>query len=109
MSPLIPLKQSKYASFIRWWWVRVLPPPGTLIWRLPGLIRPRRTAGATHRFAESYEGFKLHDPKIRRPSAIVTPLLADRERLTRNGQNAGVCNPPKADGVPAKRAMPGFS
>src|SRR6266478_8672610 len=49
-----------------WWWVRVLPPPGTLIWRLPGFIRPRCTAGATHRFAESYYGFKLHFSKIQR-------------------------------------------
>jgi hypothetical protein len=47
-----------------WWWVRVLPPPGTLIWRLPGFIRPRCTAGATHRLAESYEGFKTHVRKI---------------------------------------------
>jgi hypothetical protein len=31
-----------------------------LIWRLPGFIRPRRTAGATHRFAESYERLALH-------------------------------------------------
>src|SRR6476646_2392300 len=43
-----------------WWWVRVLPPPGTLIWRLPGFIRPRCTSGATHRFAESYYGLKFH-------------------------------------------------
>src|ERR1700730_12703842 len=43
-----------------WWWVRVLPPPGTLIWRLPGFIRPRCTAGATHRLAESYERVALH-------------------------------------------------
>jgi hypothetical protein len=43
-----------------WWWVRVLPPPGTLIWRFPGLIRPRRTAGATHRIAGSHYGAELH-------------------------------------------------
>src|SRR5258708_36855632 len=49
-----------------WWWVRVLPPPGTLIWRLPGFIKPRCTAGATHRFAESYYGFNLHFSKIPR-------------------------------------------
>src|SRR5690349_4253968 len=47
-----------------WWWVRVLPPPGTLIWRLPGFIRPRCTAGATHRFAESYERVALHGSNI---------------------------------------------
>jgi hypothetical protein len=33
-----------------------LPPPGTLIWRLPGFIKLRCAAGATHRFAESYYG-----------------------------------------------------
>ena len=37
-----------------------VPPPGTLIWRLPGFIGPRCTAGATHRFAESYERVKDH-------------------------------------------------
>jgi hypothetical protein len=42
----------------------VLPPPGTLIWRLPGFIRPRCTAGATHRLAESYYGVVLHVRKI---------------------------------------------
>jgi hypothetical protein len=47
-------------SGLCWWWVRVLPPPGTLIRRFPGLIRPRCTAGATHRFAEPYYGLKLH-------------------------------------------------
>ena len=41
-------------SILKWWWVRVLPPPGSLIWRFPGLIRPRCTAGATHRRAKSY-------------------------------------------------------
>lgn len=39
---------------------RVPPPPGTLIWRFPGFIRPRRTAGATHRFTESYYQVELH-------------------------------------------------
>jgi hypothetical protein len=34
----------------------VLPPPGTLIGRLPGFIR---AAGATHRLAELPEGSKL--------------------------------------------------
>ena len=47
---------------VEWWWVRVLPPPGTLIWRFPGLIRPRCTAGATHKAAESYQGIKVHVP-----------------------------------------------
>ena len=42
----------------------MLPPPGTLIWRLPGFIRPRCTAGATHRLAESYKGFKAHNRTI---------------------------------------------
>jgi hypothetical protein len=32
--------------------------------RLPGFIRPRCTAGATHRLAESYEGFKTHTRKV---------------------------------------------
>jgi Pyridine nucleotide-disulphide oxidoreductase, dimerisation domain len=47
-----------------WWWVRVLPPPGTLIRRFPGLIRPRCRAGATQRFAESYYGVRSHFPRI---------------------------------------------
>lgn len=47
-----------------WWWVRVLPPPGTLIWRSPGFIRPCRTAGATHRFAGSYYRVEVHGSKI---------------------------------------------
>jgi hypothetical protein len=54
-----------------WWWVRVLPPPGTLIWRLPGFIRPRCTAGATHRLAESYYGVALHFHKIACQPTIV--------------------------------------
>ena len=35
-------------------------PPGALIWRLPGFIRPRRTARATHRFVRSYQWIELH-------------------------------------------------
>src|SRR5713226_9334092 len=35
-------------------------PPGTLIWRFPGFIRPRCTAGATHKAAESYQGIQAH-------------------------------------------------
>jgi len=46
----------------RWWWVRVLPLTGTLIWRFPGFIRPRCTAGATHKAAESYQGIEVHVP-----------------------------------------------
>jgi hypothetical protein len=64
-----------------WWWVRVLPPPGTLIWRLPGFIRPRCTAGATHRFAESYYGFKLHFSKIPRQQRNVTTERVSRQIL----------------------------
>src|SRR5690242_2914683 len=47
-------------SILQWWWVRVLPPPGSLIWRFPGFIRPRCTAGATHHGAKSYYGIKFH-------------------------------------------------
>src|SRR5262249_7799878 len=73
--------------------VRVLPPPGTLIWRFPGLIRPRCTAGATHRMAESYYGFKLHDAKILHNllqlqfslpflSALSFPLISEIDHLS---------------------------
>jgi hypothetical protein len=54
------VKQVSRFSTGTWWWVRVLPPPGTLIWRFPGLIRPRRTAGATHRITGSHYGAELH-------------------------------------------------
>src|SRR5215467_11396705 len=42
-----------------WWWVRVLPPPGTLIY-----IRPRCTAGATHECAGSYYRIAVHIERI---------------------------------------------
>jgi len=47
-------------TILKWWWVRVLPPPGSLIWRFPGFIRPRCTAGATHHGAKSYYGIEFH-------------------------------------------------
>src|ERR1700722_6546119 len=37
-------------------------PPGTLIWRFPGFIKPRCTAGATPKAAESYKGIEVHVP-----------------------------------------------
>jgi hypothetical protein len=37
-------------------------PPGTLIWHFPKFIRPRCTAGATHKAAESYQGIEVHVP-----------------------------------------------
>ena len=68
--------------------MRVLPPPGTLIWRLPGFIRPRCTAGATHRLAESYQGVEAHGKRIAdslaglnliRHLRVVTVTAKDRE------------------------------
>src|SRR5580698_1571363 len=61
-----------------WWWVRVLPPPGSLIWRFPGLIRPRCTAGATHRNAESYYGVKVHQISLSALSLNRCPLRQNR-------------------------------
>ena len=59
--PSLLAMTSQVSGFIDgWWWVRVLPPPGTLIWRFPGLIRPRCTAGATHHEQRSYVRFGEH-------------------------------------------------
>src|SRR5882724_6074756 len=62
-------------SILKWWWVRVLPPPGTLIWRFPGFIRPRCTAGATHKAAESYQGSKCMSPTLHSPSGSLFPVV----------------------------------
>ena len=51
--------------------MRVLPPPGTLIWRFPGFIRPRCTAGATHRIVQTYYGVGVHGPKLSRSGRSV--------------------------------------
>jgi len=56
---------------LSWWWVRVPPPPGSLIWRFPGLIRPRCTAGATHHVAESYYRIEAHGKIITRAAKPV--------------------------------------
>src|SRR6266481_6730812 len=50
-------------------------PPGTLIWRFPGFIRPRCTAGATHKAAESYQGIEVHVPTLHSPSGSLFPVV----------------------------------
>jgi hypothetical protein len=66
-------------------------PSGTLIWRLPGFIRPRRTAGATHRFARLYQGIDLH----------TSSALARLSPFKRNPAPAVALGPPRSPGKPA--------
>src|SRR5579864_677014 len=75
--------------------MRVLPPPGTLIWRFPGFIRPRCTAGATHHESESYVWFEGHHQPVQLLS-IDTHILTVKitychsERSEGSGVQAGV-------------------